>query len=135
MRAPRRLWHELGPVSWIWFQVVLGGGLVSAFIHPLFYVALAWQTFEGTAFPALSNGLAAWLWWVGAVNILAAYLATIVLAFLTLARQGRRDLFVSALFSPLYWLPVSVAAYLALWDWYRRPFFWAKTPHGTGVLD
>jgi glycosyltransferase XagB len=135
MRAPRRLLRDLGPVAWIWFQIVLGGGLVSALIHPLFYVSLAWQIIDGTAFPALSTGLAAFLWWLGVANLVAAYVATVLLALLTLARRGRRDLFMFALVSPLYWLPISLAAYRAVWDWYRRPFFWAKTPHGGGVKD
>jgi hypothetical protein len=32
---------------------------------------------------------------------------------------------------PLYWLLISVAAYRAMWQLLRDPFYWEKTPHGT----
>ena len=135
MREPARLWHDLGPASWAWFQIVLGGGLISALAHPWFYALLVWQGFNGGLFPALANGAAAWLWWFGIANLAAAALATIALALITLERRGRRDLFVYAVFSPLYWLLVSYAAYRAIFEWRRAPFFWAKTPHGAAICE
>ena len=135
MREPARLWHDLGPASWAWFQIVLGGGLISALAHPWFYALLVWQGFNGGLFPALSDGAASWLWWFGIANLAAAAVSTIALALITLERRGRRDLFVHAVFSPLYWLLVSYAAYRAIFEWRRAPFFWAKTPHGAAICE
>jgi hypothetical protein len=35
-----------------------------------------------------------------------------------------------ALTAPLYWALMSLAAYKALWQLLRNPFFWEKTEHG-----
>ncbi|MEZ5839102.1 MAG: glycosyltransferase family 2 protein [Hyphomicrobiales bacterium] len=41
MRAPGRLWRELGPTGFIALQVMIGGVVLSALIHPFFLVASA----------------------------------------------------------------------------------------------
>ena len=133
MRDPVQLWRDLGPASFAWFQIVLGGGLLSALAHPWFYAWLAWQAHQGLMFPALSQGPAAWLWWFGLVNLAAAALAAIILAVLTLRNRGRHDLCGYAVLAPLYWLPISYAAHCAIIEWIRAPFYWAKTPHAPSV--
>ena len=35
-----------------------------------------------------------------------------------------------ALTAPLYWALMSIAAYKALWQLLRNPFYWEKTSHG-----
>ncbi len=131
MRDPVRLWRELGAKSFVWFQVVLGGGLLSTLAHPWFYAMLAIDGANGSLFPALESGPRAWFWWLGIMNLAAAAVVTILLALLALKRRGRNDLYRHALMSPLYWLPISVAGYYAIYEFIRAPFYWAKTPHGT----
>jgi glycosyltransferase XagB len=36
---------------------------------------------------------------------------------------------------PIYWVMMSLAAWLALWDFCVRPFYWHKTQHGLSKLD
>jgi glycosyltransferase XagB len=129
MRDPVRLWCDLGPWRWLWFHIVFGGGLLSAFAHPWFYLWVAWHWVAGTLAPPVSGGLQALLWWTALATMAAAYLATIILAWMTLPAAGQRRLRPAALLAPFYWLPVSLAAYCALWQWLRAPHYWAKTPH------
>ena len=135
MRNPARLWRELGPKSWVWFQIVLGGGLISTLAHPWFYGMLVLDWVNGSLFPNLQSGPRAWFWWIGIINLFAAAAATILLAMLAVKRRGRSDLYFHALMSPLYWLPISVAGYRAIYEWIRAPFYWAKTPHGKPVAN
>ena len=129
MREPVRAWRELGPASWIGFQIVLFGGLLSAFAHPWFYLWLIWNLAPGASIPLAGWSIATWLWWIALANLAAAYLATIVLALMTLATGDRRHFLVPLLLAPLYWVPVSIAAYWAVGQLIRRPTYWAKTPH------
>lgn len=129
MRNPGLLRRELGWKSWLWFQIVLGGGLLTALAHPWFYAILMLDWVNGRLFPALNQGSAAWLWWIGIANFAAASIATITLAVITLQRRNRSNLLAHALMAPLYWLPISVAGYRAAWQWYRAPFYWANPPH------
>lgn len=133
MREPAAAWRELGPASFVWFQIAVGGGLLSALAHPWFYALLALDWAHGRLFPPLAAGPSAWLWWTGIVNLALAAVATIALALTAVRRRRRPDLQLQALLAPLYWLPVSIAAYCAIAEWIRAPFYWAKTPHGVGA--
>jgi glycosyltransferase XagB len=61
MRQPITLWRELGPLSFVWVQIVFGGGILSALLHPWFYVGLLWGWLAGHPV-GTGNGLAAWVW-------------------------------------------------------------------------
>lgn len=129
MRDPKALWRDLGPVPWLWFQVVIGGGLISAFAHPWLYAWLLWHWAGPRSGPlafSLGSGL---FWWTAVAGMAATCLAAITLAVLTLRNRGFGDLVVSAFLVPLYWLPISLAAYRAAWECLVAPFYWAKTPH------
>jgi glycosyltransferase XagB len=127
MRQPVRLWRELGPRGFAAFQIVLGGGLLCAFVHPLFYGWLFWNIGHGTLAPP--TGPAAWVWWMATANIATAFAVSIIVAHLAIRRRRTGTLGRHALVSPLYWLPISLALYRAIWEWNTFPHYWAKTPH------
>lgn len=127
MREPGRLWRELGPWQFFGFQILLGGMVLSALVHPWIYVMLAATVFFADAGPAAAT--AGGLWWVCGFNLLAGYASAMALAALATQRRGGRLLLPSAVLLPLYWLATSLAAYRALFELCRRPYYWEKTPH------
>jgi glycosyltransferase XagB len=128
MRQPARLYRELGFSSFVWLQIVLGGGIVSALVHPWFYVTLVWMWWSNTPLFGVST-MEAWTWAIALSSLCAAYTSSAVLAILTLKRRGRSDTITSVIGIPIYWLLMSVAAHAALIEWVRKPFYWAKTTH------
>ncbi len=129
MRNPAALVRDLGPLAWLWFQVVIGGGLLSALVHPWLYAWAAWHAVTtGISIPAISS-IGGFVWWIAFATMIATFVAAISLAILTLRKRGFGDMIPAALAAPLYWLPISVAAYGALLEWLTSPFYWAKTPH------
>jgi glycosyltransferase XagB len=132
MRDPARLWRELGPARFAWFQIVLGGTLLSSLAHPWYLAHLIWQWANGTLWPGPEQtDLTAAIRWIGLLTLAGAALATILLGLIALSRRNRPDLYWAALVSPLYWLPVSYSAHRAVIEYIRAPFHWSKTPHGT----
>ncbi len=127
MREPGRLWRELGPWQFFGFQILLGGMVLSALVHPWIYVMLAARFCFADA--ASAGAPAGSLWWVCGFNLLAGYASAMALAALATQRRGGRLLLPSALLLPLYWLATSWAAYRALFELCRRPYYWEKTPH------
>jgi cellulose synthase/poly-beta-1,6-N-acetylglucosamine synthase-like glycosyltransferase len=127
-RAPRRLWRELGPKRFAAFQLVLGGAIVSALVHPWFYV-LALADLSGGGPPLAPEWLARLVWWATSANLLVGYGAAILLGMAAVRQRGLARLMPAALLMPVYWLLISLAAYCAVVDLARRPFDWAKTPH------
>jgi glycosyltransferase XagB len=55
MRQPGRLWRELGGAGFLGFQVMIGGTVLSALVHPWFYALAAFDLAHG-AFLAWSLG-------------------------------------------------------------------------------
>ncbi len=141
MRSPAQLLRDLGWWQFAGFQVLMGGLLLSALIHPWFYVyLLAVLAIDApTGFEPLSQGasgagifqavLGNWLLSVGVVNLLLGYVSAMVLGAVAVTKRRRRRLRWHVLWMPIYWLGISFAAHKAIWEFARNPFHWEKTPH------
>jgi glycosyltransferase XagB len=128
MRQPTRLYRELGFGGFLTFQLVVGGNALVALAHPSFLVAM------GREFIALiltDDGEAA-------ISLLPCYLlaagfgycASAAINFLGLAQRGMLSKAKVLLLTPLHWILLSLAAWLAALELIRKPYFWKKTEHG-----
>lgn len=118
MRYPSKTLRQMGLVPFMCMQLSLGAGILAPLFHaPCFGFVLATYMI-----PDLQLGLAGTL-------LLATGL--IVSLFGSLAAPGEWSLhrMVAVLTRPLYWPLHSFAAYRAVWELAKDPFFWAKTPH------
>ncbi len=129
MRQPRRLWRELGVRRFLAFNLLTGGVVLSALVHPWIYVALAWDAAAGQAFAAREGLLGSVVWWFAAFNLLASYGAAIALGAVAARSRGRGWLVRSSLALPLYWLAISRAAYRGVVGLVFSPHRWEKTAH------
>ena len=63
-------------------------------------------------------------------NLLIGNSCLIYLSMLAVAKRKHHVLLPYALTVPGYWLLQSVAAYKAIWQLVKNPFYWEKTTHG-----
>ena len=63
-------------------------------------------------------------------NLLAGNGAFIYLSMLAPIRRGWLNFIPYSLTALGYWVLISIAAYKALWQLLRNPFYWEKTQHG-----
>lgn len=129
MRAPRRLAADLGWRSFLVAQVLFAGTLASVLLHPLLLV-----TFVAVAVELLTRSepigpARSVLLLVDVVNIGCGYLSFLLLGWQTLTRHERKGFWKVVLATPLYWAMMSVAGWRAVWQLWRRPHIWEKTPH------
>lgn len=130
MRKPSALWRELGPRGFLAFQVMVGGTVLSALVHPWFYALLGYALFGGGGFLARPESLVGLPFWTIAwFDLVTGYAAAMALAFLAARRRGLGRLSWEILLMPVYWLLISAAAYRALWQYMTAPFKWEKTEH------
>jgi glycosyltransferase XagB len=129
MRSPATTLRETGLAGFLAFHAYFAGIIVSALAHPIFYGVLAYDAFEGTLFKG-GNVRDNLLLAIALANFLGGYAVNLALGVLSL--KGTRNLPISphVVFIPLYWLMVSAAAYRAVWQLIRAPFYWEKTEHG-----
>jgi cellulose synthase/poly-beta-1,6-N-acetylglucosamine synthase-like glycosyltransferase len=130
MRSPRRLYREMGSGGFLTFQILIGGMLLSALGHPLLIVFVcraAWEAVAGEI--SLGSPLHQALLAIDIWNFVGGYLAFIALAYWSMIAEERRRVGRRWIWVPVYWIAMSVAAWLALVELVRKPFYWAKTPH------
>jgi hypothetical protein len=130
MRSPRRLLNELGFAGFVSLQLVVGGNVLGALVHPVFLASLAYAWASGTPVLAAAEGLGGALVWLYWITLGAGYLTTIVLGLRGLAGRGSLAAAWALVFVWLHWLLLSLAAWRALYQLIRNPHGWEKTEHG-----
>jgi glycosyltransferase XagB len=133
MRHPLRLMRELGAPGFLTFQTIMLGVLISVLIHPFFLLMTLWAM-SGVGGPlyAAASGTGQVLITFNLGNFVIGYLATAMLSGAGADRRGVKHILPVLLTIPLYWVCLSAAGFLALWELIRRPHHWNKTPHGAG---
>ncbi len=108
-------------------DLFIGGTVIAALVNPLLWIASIAQWMTGAWAAALLPAPAGDV----AVAALAfGNFALIPLAAFAPRRRGLSRLSPSALLTPVYWLMMSGAAYVALWQLATRPHYWEKTERG-----
>ncbi|MCL6636975.1 MAG: glycosyl transferase, partial [Alicyclobacillus sp.] len=135
MRRPLRLLRELGWKGFLGFQAMILGTPLLPLLNPVFWgLTGLWFVTQ-----------APWIlqWFPGAVYYISLILLVVgnfyfvysngVGMYLAAEQSAGRlpfGLVPSAVLSPLYWGLMSVAAYRAVYQLLRKPFYWEKTEHG-----
>lgn len=130
MRQPRRLMRELGLAGFLAFQLVVGGNVLAALVHPLFLAGLAFATARGVPLWNGDSMAAAVLAALYGVSALVGYFTSALLGWIGLRRRGLLSTAWVLLLTPLNWLLLSHAAWRALYQLMVAPYTWEKTEHG-----
>lgn len=128
MRHPFRLLRELGVANFLHYQLLVGGGVFSVLINPLFWLmALVWFVFRPAGVAQLFPGP------VFAAGAMCLFLGNFVFIYVNLlgcCKRQRDDLMWWALLTPVYWVMMSYSGWRAFVQFFRDPFIWEKTQHG-----
>ena len=135
MREPGRLLAELGPSGFWAAQALTIGVYGSALLHPVCMVAtLALLILEPTL-PSDAGILVVALAGLNLMVLVSGYAATMIAGRRGLRRLGITGWLIPIATMPAYWLLMSAAAWLALWQFIVAPFHWNKTEHGLSSLQ
>ncbi len=130
MRSPHRLFADLGLTGFMSFQLVVGGSVLAALIHPLVLAGFLYSYFAGLPFFGNNGPLITTLAWIYGIALAAGYLTSIYLGLRGLKRRGLLRVSGWLMAVPLHWLLLSAAAWRALYQLLRKPQLWEKTEHG-----
>ncbi|EAS50482.1 putative glycosyl transferase [Aurantimonas manganoxydans SI85-9A1] len=128
MRQPRRLWRELGPISFAVFQMLFVGMLASALIQPVFLV-LVLSTLVSALNHGLPGGLAGMIFALDLFNATGGFFAFVALSLPALRPEERATLPKYYALVHLYWLLIALASLRAVCQLARDPHRWEKTHH------
>ena len=129
LRDPSALLREAGPAASATFVALALGSVVTALGYPVFAIAaiIAWK--DG-ALLLPSGPIDGWASAIALMVMLAGAVAILVPPALGVWRRGEYRLLAFLPLLPLYYGLVSVAAWLALFEYTTRRHSWNKTAHG-----
>jgi hypothetical protein len=130
MRHPLRLLVELGPAGFLSFQLVVGGSVLAALIHPFFLAGVAHGLASGGPFLGTNGHFTSTLIWLYGTSLGAGYVVSILLGLRGLARRRLLSTAWVLALAPIHWLLLSLAAWRAAYQLLRDPHGWEKTEHG-----
>jgi len=126
----RHPWQFLKDIGWrnfLIFQAFVGGMIISAPLHSVFFFVLTWRIMAGYG----TGNFWSNPWEIIQIIILVAgYGAAIAVSSMGLVKLGLSHLIKYQILLPFYWMLNSLAALLAAYELLTRPYFWAKTKHG-----
>lgn len=134
MRRPDRFLADVG-ASGFWVSQAFTIGLVaSALLHPVCLAVTLWMFGTGQAFAnagLLATGLAG----LNLAVLVSGYAVTMMAGHRALRREAISGWWFPIATMPVYWLLISAAAWLAVWQFTTAPFNWNKTEHGLSVFQ
>jgi cellulose synthase/poly-beta-1,6-N-acetylglucosamine synthase-like glycosyltransferase len=127
-RNPLRLRRDIGTRNFMFFMATIGGLIYTVLISPVFWVLLIlWLLFQPGWIPELFPGP---VYYIALINLLLGNFFFVFLGLAGAVGRGYDDLAPHTLLVPIYWLLMSVAGYVALYELITKPYYWQKTEHG-----
>ena len=127
-RQPLQLIRLTGLRGFFGFVFFIGGTVLSALFNPVFWlIYFVWLVVATSGFDVV---FPQYLLFISLFNLLAGNGAFIFLSMIAPLRRGWLKLIPFSLTAFGYWVLISIAAYKALWQLIRSPFYWEKTHHG-----
>ena len=132
-RKPVRSMWRMGPVRWLFFNLLMLGVPITFMLNPLFfgltvvYFTTRWELIA-ELFPAAIYYPAVVLMLLGNFSVLCELVYTCLRE--AESARGRFDLARYMLMAPLMWLWMSRSTYIALLELISGKRAWHKTPHG-----
>lgn len=127
-RRPWKSLKQLGIKSWLAYQFMIGGTFVIFMISPILWVLFIYWLVTRAYW--LENLIPGWILYISLFNLSVSNALGIYLNMIAVFRRRYYNLLLYALLNPVYWQLHSVAAYMALWQLFAKPFYWEKTLHG-----
>lgn len=131
MRDVRELGRNGRRIDMLTFQLVIGGKIISMLVNPTLWVmTIGYFVFRDEIGGFIESLYVTPIFYIGAFALIVGNFLYLYYYMIGALRQGRPELAVFTIFVPFYWLMMSIAASLAMYDLIVRPFHWHKTKHG-----
>ncbi|MEP0068790.1 glycosyltransferase family 2 protein [Pyruvatibacter sp.] len=131
MRRPVDLFRKLGPMGFLGFQLLIGGSIISALMHPLVWMfAVAGIAFNGSALAYFTSpDVPTLLVLFNGILLGGGYIVSVCAGIAAVQHRDAQHLVPHTFLMVFYWPLLSMGAYLALWQLFTRPSYWEKTHH------
>jgi cellulose synthase/poly-beta-1,6-N-acetylglucosamine synthase-like glycosyltransferase len=130
MRSPGALYRELGAGGFFAFQLLVGGTVLAALVHPIFLALVLTDATLGDLLQPSDNLAEALRHGFAMTTLLSGYFGSATLSLVGLARRRLLSSAWVLVLTPVYWIILSFAAWRAAIQLVIAPHLWEKTEHG-----
>lgn len=129
-RNPIQFFKEHGVNAWC-FQFLIGGKIMFMYVNPILWVTtfsyFAFNALVGSAIESVYQGP---VFYIAISSFVFGNLMFFYSYMIACAKRSQWDLLKYLIFVPAYWLLITIAAYVALYQFVFKPHYWEKTIHG-----
>lgn len=129
-RHPKKLYDQIGTFRYIGFLALLSGMIFSSLLHPVILLMPFFLYFNFDLNIIMGSGLHMMFFIFSFLTLIIGYGAALLANYQAISEVKRWSLLTTLITAPVYWLLISISAWWALYDYFKDPFFWAKTEHG-----
>ncbi len=115
----------------ITFQLIVGGKVLSMLVNPIMWATtIAYFVFRPQIGSLVESLFPTAIFYMGIFSLLFGNFLYLYYYMIGCAKRGHDELIKYAVLVPLYWLGMSLAAYMAVYKLITAPHHWSKTKHG-----
>jgi cellulose synthase/poly-beta-1,6-N-acetylglucosamine synthase-like glycosyltransferase len=131
MRNPRELYKNWREPHILTFQLVVGGKIISMFINPIMWIiTFSYFTFRAQTATFIESFFPTPILYMGVFSLLVGNFLYLYYYMIGSIKHGHYHLLKYIIFIPFYWLAMSIAAWVAVFELITAPHHWSKTKHG-----
>ena len=113
------------------FQLIVGGRVFSLLINPIMWItAIIYFCDRAHVGTIIESFFPAPVLYIGTLSFIGGNFLYLYYYMIGAAKRGQFSIIKYTLFTPFYWLMMSVTAWQALYKIVLKPHYWAKTKHG-----
>lgn len=131
MRRPSEFKNTRQEPHLLAFQIIVGGKILSMFINPFMWITtILYFTLRPIVGPTIEQLFPGPVLYMGVFCLIAGNFLYLYYYMIGCAKREQYDLIKYVFLVPLYWIAMSIAAWKAVYQLFRKPHFWPKTIHG-----
>jgi cellulose synthase/poly-beta-1,6-N-acetylglucosamine synthase-like glycosyltransferase len=120
----------------ITFQLIIGGKILSIFINPLMWIiTISYFLFRAHIGTFIESFYPTPIFYMGVFSFIFGNFLYVYYYMTGSKKHGHHELVKYAIFIPFYWLAMSIAAWIAVYELVATPHYWFKTKHGLHLND
>jgi glycosyltransferase involved in cell wall biosynthesis/O-antigen/teichoic acid export membrane protein len=118
------------------FQLIVGGKIAFMLINPVLWViTISYFTLYAIVGPTIESLFPAAIFYMAAFALVAGNFICLYNYMIGCAKRDHWDLIKYIFVVPFYWLMISAAAVIAVFQLFVKPHYWEKTIHGFHIDD
>lgn len=113
------------------FQLIIGGKIAFIFINPFLWLAtIAYFTLYAYVGPSIEKLYPSVVFYMAAFSLIFGNFLFMYYYMIGVMKRGQYNILKFTFLVPFYWLMISVAGFIALYQLFFKPHYWEKTVHG-----